>query len=384
MRKTIPYGSQFIDEEDIGAVVSVLRSPLITQGPMVVEFESRVAQFCGTEYAVAFNSGTSALHAAMHAAGIKPGDEVITTPLTFVATSNAAVYMGAVPVFVDVDPHTLCIDIGRIEAAITPRTRAIVAVDFAGYPVDIASIQEIARRHHLLVIEDAAHALGAMRAGRPVGLEADMTMFSFHPVKHITTGEGGMIVCHNERCANQLRACRGHGLEREVANWEYEDEGPWYYEMQELGYNFRMTDIQAALGISQLGKLKQFVARRQEIAAHYDEALQDIPWLKTAPPAPAGDEHAYHLYPILLDPVINRKEFFGYLRANDIGVQVHYIPVHLQPYYQRNFAYGRGDLPVAEDIYAREVSLPIFPALQETDQAYVIQTIKDFRPVLKP
>lgn len=375
----IPYGSQKIDEQDIEAVVSVLRSPFITQGPQVVEFESQVAKACGVKHAAAFNSGTSALHAAMYAAGIKPGDEVITTPLTFVATSNAAVFMGALPVFVDVDPASLCIDIDRIEAAITPRTRAIVPVDFAGFPVNIEPILEIAGRHELVVIEDAAHALGAMRGGRLVGMDADMTMFSFHPVKHITTGEGGMIVCNQEASCNRLRSCRGHGVERELANWEYEDEGPWYYEMQDLGYNFRMTDIQAALGISQLDKLPQFIKKRQEIAAHYDEVLQEIPWLKTAPRAAAANQHAYHLYPILLAPEINRKDFFCYLRANGIGVQVHYIPVHLQPYYQRNFAYRRGDFPTAEEIYAREVSLPIFPGLTEEEQAYVIQIIKKYK-----
>ena len=379
MRKMIPYGRQNIDDEDIAAVVRVLRSPLITQGPVVEEFESRVAQYCGAEYAVAFNSGTSALHAAMYAAGIKPGDEVISTPLTFVATANAAVYMGAIPVFVDIDPDTFCIDTSRIEEAITPQTRAIVPVDYAGYPVDMDMIKAIAKRHDLIVVEDAAHALGAIREDVPVGKDADMTMFSFHPVKHITTGEGGMILCNEERYWRQLCSCRSHGIERQAVNWEYDDEGPWYYEMQELGYNFRMTEIQSALGISQFKKLPNFIEQRREIAARYDAALLDIPWLNLAPQPALVYKHAYHLYPILLDRDIDRKDFFCYMRAHDIGVQVHYIPVHLQPYYQRNFAYGRGDFPVAEEIYAREVSLPIYPGLTEPDQAYVIQTLKDFK-----
>lgn len=379
MRKMIPYGCQNIDDEDIEAVVKVLRSPLITQGPIVEEFESRVAKSCGAEYAVAFNSGTSALHATMFAAGIKPGDEVISAPLTFVATTNAAIYMGAIPVFVDVAPDTFCIDVSRIEEAITPRTRAIVPVDFAGYPVDMDGIKAIAKRNNLIVVEDAAHALGATRKDMPVGKEADMTMFSFHPVKHITTGEGGMILCNEEKYWKRLRSFRSHGIEREAVNWEYDDEGPWYYEMQDLGYNFRMTEIQSALGISQFKKLPKFIEERRKIAANYDEALANIAWLSIAPKPALAYKHAYHLYPILLDRDINRKDFFCYMRAHHIGVQVHYIPVHLQPYYQRCFAYGRGNFPFAEGIYAREVSLPIYPGLKEQEQAYVIQTIKEFK-----
>lgn len=377
MQKFIPYGRQNIDEDDIAAVVKVLRSPLITQGPAVDEFEAQVADFCGTKYAVAFNSGTSALHAANYAADIHPGDEVITTPLTFVASANAAVYMGARPVFVDIDPDTYCIDTNRIESAITERTRAIIPVDYAGYPVDIAAINAVAGKHALTVIEDAAHALGACRGDLKVGTEADMTMLSFHPVKHITSGEGGMIVCNDKSFDRKLRLFRSHGIEKEKALWEGND-GPWYYEMQELGYNYRITDIQSALGISQLRKLAAFLQERQRIAAIYDQALADIPWI-TVPPRPmAGNYHAYHLYPILLDPAINRKEFFLYMRMKNIGVQVHYIPLHLQPFYQRNFGFRMGDYPVAEDIYRREISLPIFPGLSEAEQAYVLDMIKCF------
>lgn len=379
MDKMIPYGRQNIDAGDIEAVVEVLRSPLITQGPLVEKFESAIARYCGAGYAVAFNSGTSALHAAMYAAGLKPGDEVITTPLTFVATANAALYMGAVPVFVDIDPKTFCIDISKIEAAITPQTRAIAPVDFAGYPAEMSMIKEIAQRYNLLVIEDAAHALGACRGETPVGREADMTMFSFHPVKHITTGEGGIIVCNQEEHASKLRLFRSHGIEREALNWQYDNEGPWYYEMQELGYNFRMTEIQSALGISQLKKLPHFLEERREIADRYDEALAEIPWVSAAPKPGAANQHAYHLYPMLVDRSVNRKDLFCHLRAHNIWVQVHYIPVHLQPYYQKHLNCYRGAFPVAEEVYAREISLPMYPGLSEAEQAYVIKTIKDFR-----
>lgn len=377
MQKNIPYGRQNIDEEDIAAVVNILRSPLITQGPVVEEFEQRVAEYAGTRYAVAFNSGTSALHGAMFAAGLKSGDEVISAPLTFVATTNAAVYMGARPVLVDVAADTYCIDPSCLEKAITSQTRAIAPIDYAGFPLAMDRIKAIADQYNLLVIEDAAHALGAMRQGVPVGSEADMTMFSFHPVKHITTGEGGMIVCNEEKYYQKLKIIRNHGIEREELRWENND-GPWYYEMQNLGYNYRLTDIQAALGISQFNKLSNFLQERRRIAAIYDELLADIPWL-TIPPQPVrGNDHAYHLYPVLIDSNL-RREFFIYMRAHNIGVQVHYIPVHWQPYYRQHYGYRRGDFPVAEDIYAREVSLPIYPGLSEADQAYVIETIKAFK-----
>jgi len=374
MKDFIPYGKQNIDQDDIQAVVEALQSSLITQGPRVDEFEARVAEHCGVKYAVAFNSGTSALHAAMYATGVKAGDEVISSPLTFVATTNAAVYLGARPVFVDMDLASYCIDIDRIEQAITDQTKVIVPVDFAGYPVNMSRIMEIARKHSLLVIEDAAHALGARRGGVPVGRDADMTMFSFHPVKHITTGEGGMIVCNDKEYYRQLKLFRSHGIEKTEALWEGND-GPWYYEMQELGYNFRITDIQCALGLSQLRKLPAFLEERQQIAGIYDTAFKSVDWL-AIPPRPEGnDTHAYHLYPLRLNPSINRRAFFDYLRSYHIGVQVHYIPVHLQPYYRRAFGYKPGDFPVAEDFYARELSLPIYPGLSQAEQEYIIETL---------
>ena len=377
MHEFIPYGRQNVDEEDIKAVIEALRCDWITQGPRVEEFEARVAEYCGVRYAVAFNSGTSALHAAMYAAGIGEGDEVITTPLTFVATANAALYVGARPVFVDINENTYCIDTEKTEAAITPCTRAIVPVDYAGYPIEMKRIRKIADQHNLVVIEDAAHALGAVREGTKVGTQADMTMFSFHPVKHITTGEGGMIVCNNPDYYRRLKLFRSHGITKETEYLEAHD-GPWYYEMQELGYNFRITDIQCTLGMSQIKKLEKFLQERRLLAKKYDQTLGEVKWLRT-PPVPSPDNcHAYHIYPVLLEADVNRIEFYTYLRAHNIGSQVHYIPVHLQPYYRRRFGYKLGDFPKTENFYAREISLPIFPGLTSVQQEYVIRVIKKF------
>lgn len=377
MKKLIPYGRQNIDQDDIEAVAEALQDRLITQGPRVGEFEEKVAAHCGARYGVAFNSGTSALHASMYVAGIGPGDEVITSPITFAASANAAVYVGAKPVFADMDMNTYCIDIAKIEAAITPNTKAIVPVDYAGYPVDIRKIKEIADKHDLLIIEDAAHALGSRREGIHVGQEADMTMFSFHPVKHITTGEGGMIVTNSKKIYQRLKQFRSHGMINED-DLLIDHHGPWYYEMQDLGYNFRITDIQCALGISQLKKLDSFVAIRNQIAGYYEEAFKNTEWIDTPPCGRAKDLHAYHLYPILLNSQIDRKEFFKYMRNHNIWVQVHYIPVHVHPYYRKQFNYQYGDYPAAEDFYSREVSLPIYPGLSEAEQQYVIETVKSY------
>ena len=377
MHEFIPYGRQNVDEEDIKAVIEALRCDWITQGPRVEEFEARVAEYCGVRYAVAFNSGTSALHAAMYAAGIGEGDEVITTPLTFVATANAALYVGARPVFVDINENTYCIDTEKTEAAITPCTRAIVPVDYAGYPIEMKRIRKIADQHNLVVIEDAAHALGAVREGTKVGTQADMTMFSFHPVKHITTGEGGMIVCNNPDYYRRLKLFRSHGITKETEHLEAHD-GPWYYEMQELGYNFRITDIQCTLGMSQIKKLEKFLQERRLLAKKYDQTLGEVKWLRT-PPVPSPDNcHAYHIYPVLLEADVNRIEFYTYRRGHNICSQVHYIPVHLQPYYRRRFGYKLGDFPKTENFYAREISLPIFPGLTSVQQEYVIRVIKKF------
>ena len=371
----LPYSKQFIDEDDINAVADALRSPLITQGPNIEEFEHLLASYCGVQYGVALNSGTSALHAAMYALEIKSGDEVITTPITFVATANAAVYMGARPVFVDIDPDTYCIDMNKIEAAITAKTKAITVVDFAGYPFDIARLRKLADKHNLYIIEDAAHSLGAYREGKPVGSEADITMFSFHPVKHITTGEGGVLATNNKKWYEKMKSFRSHGIVK-GEQCQLKNQGNWYYEMLDMGYNYRITSIQCALGISQFKKLEGFITCRIQQADYYDRAFKNNP-LITIPPRPVNGRHVFHLYPILLNLKTDRRKVYDYLQAQGIGVQVHYIPVHTQPYYQNHFGYKYGDFPVSEDYYQRTLSLPLYPGLKETEQDYVVKRLQE-------
>lgn len=371
----IPYGRQWIDEDDISAVAKVLQSDWLTQGPDIEEFEKELAEYVGAKYAVAFSSGTSALHGAMFAAGIGPGDEIITSPITFVATSNSAIYLGARPRFVDIDLKTYCIDTAKIEEAITPNTKVIAPVDLAGYPVNIETIMEIARRHNLVVVEDSAHALGAKRNGKMVGTGADMSLFSFHPVKHITTGEGGAITTDNEEFYKKMKIFVTHGITKDPALLQRND-GPWYYEMQELGFNYRLTDFQCALGLSQLRKIDGFLDRRNEIASMYDEAFKDVEGFVIPPkPEQYSSRHAYHLYPILLTK-IDRKEAYLKLRERGILTQVHYIPIHLQPYYRDNYGFKRGDYPNAEHYYEHELSIPMYPKMTDEEVNYVIESIK--------
>jgi UDP-4-amino-4,6-dideoxy-N-acetyl-beta-L-altrosamine transaminase len=370
----IPYGRQWIDDEDIEEVIKVLKSDWLTQGPQIEKFEEEVASYVGAKYAVAFNSGTSALHGAMFAAGVTKEDEIICSPITFVASTNAGIYLGAKPIFVDMDKETYCIDINKIEEKITSRTKVIVPVDYAGYPVDIKKINEIAKKYNLVVIEDAAHALGAEIDGVKVGTHADMTMFSFHPVKHITTGEGGIITTNNEEYYEKLKIFRSHGITKDETKLTRND-GPWYYEMQYLGYNYRITDIQCALGRSQLRKLESFIERRIEIAKKYDEAFKDNSNIQL-PPKSENTRHVYHLYPILV-PKEKRSYIFNKLREKNIFAQVHYIPVHTQPYYITNYGYKYGDYPNAEEFYEREISIPIYPKLTNEEQEYVIKTLNE-------
>jgi perosamine synthetase len=369
----LPYGQQWLEEDDIAAVTNVLRSPFITQGPAITAFEEAVARYVGADYAVAFCNGTAALHAACYAAGVGTGDEVITTPITFVASANCALYMGARPVFVDIDPHTYNLNPDLLEQAITPRTKAIVAVDFTGQPADMDPIRQVADKHGLVVIEDAAHSLGATYKGNKVGTLADMTMFSFHPVKHVTTGEGGVIVTNSSALAEKLRLFRSHGITREHVT---EEQGGWYYEMLDLGYNYRITDIQAALGLSQMKKLDSFIERRREIAGLYNEAFQAVDGLILPYQLPETNS-SWHLYMLRFDLTrfyVGRRKIFEALRAENIGVNVHYIPVYLQPYY-RKLGYSSGLCPVAEAWYEEVITLPLFPKMKDEDVKDVIQAV---------
>ncbi|MDQ0089905.1 UDP-4-amino-4,6-dideoxy-N-acetyl-beta-L-altrosamine transaminase [Paenibacillus anaericanus] len=372
----LPYGQQWIDEQDIEAVVKVLRGDFITQGPAIEAFETKVANYVGAKYAVAYTNGTAALHGACFAADIGQGDEVITTPITFLASSNCVLYQGGTPVFADIDINTYNIDLLDIESKITERTKAIIAVDFTGQPVEIDRISMLARDRNLVLIQDAAHSLGASYAGRKVGAWADMTMFSFHPVKHITTGEGGVITTDNEQYYRKLLMFRSHGMTRNPKEL-IRNEGPWYYEMQELGYNYRMTDMQAALGLSQMDKLDGFVARRREIAALYNESFSSLQGL-IVPKQHSNAESSWHLYVLRWLPEFfngDRKDIFQALRDENIGVNVHYIPVYLQPYY-KELGYQPGLCPNAETYYDTVITLPLFPRMKEADMADVITAVK--------
>ena len=382
----IPYGRQTIDEDDIKAVVDVLRSDWLTTGPKVEEFEQAVADYVGAKYAVAVNSGTAALHAAMYAIGIKPGDEVIVSPMTFAATANCVVFQGGTPVFADVDPGTLLLDPAKVEEKITEKTRAIIGVDYAGQPCGWDRLREIADQHKLKLIADGCHALGAEYKGRKVGSLADMTIFSFHPVKHITTGEGGMITTDDTELAERIRLFRSHGITRDpkcFSSLTFDTRPPasdfsWFYEMVDLGYNYRITDFQCALGISQFHKLPKFLKRRREIAVLYDEAFASFSGI--TPLAVCKDVlHAYHLYVIRIDSNvlgIDRATLFTKLRKKGISVNVHYIPIHLHPFYREKFHTCLGLCPVAEAAYEQIISLPMFPGLSEEQLAYIIEEIK--------
>lgn len=370
-RKPLPYGRQWLDEEDLRAVVEVLRSDWLTTGPMVEAFEEAVAGFVGTKYAVAVSSGTAALHAAMNALAIGPGDEVIVPAMTFAATANAVVFQGGSPVFADVEPDTLLMDPREVERKITPRTKAIIAVDYAGQPCDYERLRTIADRCGLAFVADACHSLGASYRQRPVGALADLNVFSFHPVKSITTGEGGMITTDDSGLACRMRSFRNHGITKD--HRERTEDGSWYYEMTELGYNYRLTDFQCALGLSQLKKLPAWVARRREIACLYDEAFSKLPAVRPLGSRP-DVSHAYHLYVVRVGP--DRPMVFSALRADGIGANVHYIPVHLHPFYRNRFRTGLGLCPVAESAYEQILSLPIFPRMTDADADEVIRAVR--------
>jgi perosamine synthetase len=373
--KLLPYGHQLVDEDDICAVAEVLRGDWLTTGPKVGEFEEAFAARVGARYAVAVSSGTAALHAAVFAADVGPGDEVITTPMTFAASANCVFYQGGMPVFADVQADTLNIDPDRIAAAITSKSKAIIPVDYTGQPADLDEINAIAARYGLAVIEDAAHALGATYRQRKVGTLATLTAFSLHPVKHITTGEGGVITTDDPGLARRLRMFRNHGITGEAR--ERQERGGWFYEMVALGYNYRLTDVQCALGLSQLKKLDSWLARRRVVAARYNTAFSTLPDL-TAPIIHPDCDPAWHLYVIRLNLErlrVGRAEVFRALLAENIGVNVHYIPVPWHPYY-RQLGYTKGQWPVAESAYERLISLPMFHGMTDADAEDVVEAVQ--------
>ena len=397
----IPYGRQSISEDDIAAVVAVLRGDFLTQGPAIESFEQAFAARVGAKYAVVVNSATAALHLALRVAGIGKDDRVVTSPITFLASANAAAYVGATPDFADIDPVSYTLDPVALEKTWKPDTRAVVAVDYAGQVSDLPEISRIARARGAIVISDACHGVGgAFHAQGHPGKRwtlggnpwADITTFSFHPVKTMTTGEGGMLVTDRKDWADHARILRSHGIVRDPAHFTSTDEhdplaekGPWFYEMQELGYNYRLTDIQCALGISQLKRIDQFIARRREIVAAYTEAFAGLDWLQIPQLRNPADSAtvSWHLYTVQIDFTAlgkTRTHVMAELRAADVGSQVLYMPVHLQPWYRRTYGYGVGKCPVAEMFYGRALSLPLFPAMTDADVAHVIDRILALAP----
>jgi UDP-4-amino-4,6-dideoxy-N-acetyl-beta-L-altrosamine transaminase len=379
----IPYGRQSIDEEDIAAVVDVLKSDFITQGPAVPAFEARVAQHCGVAHAVAVCNATAALHIACLALGVGPGDTVWTSPNTFVASANCARYCGADVDFVDIDPATWNMSVTVLAEKLTRAERAgrlpkvLIPVHLCGQSCDMAAIHDLARRYGVRIIEDASHAIGARYRGEPVGScrYSDISVFSFHPVKIITTGEGGMAVTNDPLLARRMELLRSHGITREPAEMTHEADGPWYYQQVMLGYNYRITDIQAALGASQMRHLEKWISRRNMLAARYNAALADSRLLL---PKILGEAlSAFHLYVVVLerDTPEARKRIFEKMRKDGIGVNLHYIPVHLQPDFE-GYGFKPGDFPEAESYYRRAISLPMFAALREEEQDYVIDRLK--------
>lgn len=392
----IPYGRQSISEADIAAVVAVLRGDFLTQGPTIEAFEQRFAERVGANYAIAVNSATAALHLAMRVAGVGRGDRVVTSPITFLASANCAAFVGATPDFSDIDPVTYTLDPVALERDWQPTTRAVVAVDYAGQACNLLEIARVARAHDAFVIEDASHGVGgAFHASAassrtfPIGGHpwADLTVFSFHPVKTMTTGEGGMLVTDRPEWASLARTLRSHGIVRDQALFETADadrvigeKGPWFYEMQELGWNYRLTDLQCALGLSQLGRIEEFLGRRREIVAAYNSAFSGCDWFTTPGLRDPRDATttSWHLYTAQIDfPALERtrSQVMAELREAGVGTQVLYIPVHLQPWYRRNFGYGPGKCPVAEAFYARALSLPLYPSMTDGDVGQVIHAV---------
>ena len=381
----IPYGRHEINQSDIDSVTDVLKSDFLTQGPVVPRFEKTVSDYCNVKYGVAVNSATSALHLACLSLGLSNGDIVWTVPNTFVASANCALYCGASVDFVDIDENTynLCIKslskklkhakiFGELPSILIP-------VHFAGQSCDMESIHSLSRQYGFKIIEDASHAIGGLYKGKPIGncLYSDITVFSFHPVKIITCGEGGMLLTNNSDLAHKLKLLRTHGITKDFAEMSNDPHGSWYYEQIDLGFNYRMTDIHAALGLSQFKRLNKFVSQRHQIAKYYDDSLLDLPVI--TPWQHPDNYSAFHLYPIRVDESktsISRKELFDQLRNSDIGVNIHYIPVHMHPYYQK-FGFKEGDFPVSEKFYSSTLTIPLFPSLSEAEQDYVVSALRE-------
>ena len=371
------YGHQYIDDADIQAVVDVLKSDYLTCGPKITELEEKLCKLTGSKYAVVCSNGTAALHMACMAAGVEPGDEVITTPITFAASANCALYCGAKPVFADINDKTYNIDPEKVKKATTDKTKAVVAVDFTGQSVELDKLMAHCKEHNLVLIEDGAHVIGTKYKGQPIGSIADMTTFSFHPVKTVTGGEGGAVMTNNEEYYRKLLLARSHGITRDTALMEEETHGGWYYEQVSLGYNYRMTDIQAGLLISQLDKLPMFSDRRKEIVAKYNEAFLQIPEIQVQEEIPESDT-TRHLYILRIKPEmlnINRREFFDALAAENIMCNVHYIPTYYFPHYQR-LGYEKGLCPKAEKLYDEMMSLPLYYGMTDKDVEDVIAAVK--------
>ena len=377
--KKYNYGKQFIDISDIWQVIKTLRCDFLTQGPKVAEFENAICKYTGAKYAVAVSNATAGLHIVMLALDIKSGDEVITSPITFIASANCALYVGASPKFVDIDSNTACIDVDKVEQAITQKTKVIIPVHFAGQSCDMKEIKAIADKHNLFVVEDSAHAIGSDYLEKKVGSceFSDMSIFSFHPVKNMTTGEGGIITTNNEKLYKKLLLLRSHGMTKDPKILTKND-GPWYYEMHEFGFNYRLTDIQASLGISQLKKIEKFKKRRREIVEFYKKSFlsdERFSFLEEKNYA----NSCFHLFPLLInfDKIkISKKDLFLKLQENGLHLQIHYIPVHLQPFYKSKFGFKEGDFPNAEEYYKKTISLPVYFGLSDGDLSVVVQTIK--------